>query len=111
MRRPKCPVCKHSIAASGRGRRPIYCSRACRQKAYRKRFAEPPHLRLLRNDLFQIRDRAARARGAVAVLEGLGYAVSLGRRDVAPAQRQRPAPRLRVVRSEKAASRKDASPP
>ncbi|MEV4283662.1 TetR/AcrR family transcriptional regulator [Actinoplanes xinjiangensis] len=36
-----CPVCRGPVPAAGRGRRPVYCSRACRARAYRAR-RNPP---------------------------------------------------------------------
>jgi len=63
------------------GRRLIYCCAACRQRDYRRRVAARPPvpMRLLMADLLVIRDREARKRGAIAVLEGLGYEVHLER--------------------------------
>ncbi|MFE3109707.1 hypothetical protein ACFXKJ_34205 [Kitasatospora indigofera] len=37
---PGCPECGTALRASGPGRRPVYCSRACSSKAYRKRRTE-----------------------------------------------------------------------
>ena len=76
----KCRSCKIRLPYVGTGRRPIYCSAACRQKAYRKRRSENPEpLRLLKNDLFNMKDKCARIKGAIKVLEELGYAVHLER--------------------------------
>lgn len=44
-------------------------------------------MKLLQNDLFKIKDKAARRKGAVKVLEDLGYAVTL-----TPAQKKPPTP-------------------
>lgn len=95
-RRRHCPVCREVVPPAPRGRRARYCSPACRQKAYRNRSANPhAHaLKLLRNDLFAIADRSARARGAVRVLEALGYEVQLVRR---VATRKPARPRLSIV--------------
>ena len=65
------------------GRRPKYCSQVCRQRAYRNRVAKKPPLRdeLLKSDLYQIKDRTARAKAAVKVLEELGFEVTLQKRE------------------------------
>ena len=76
-RRKKCPVCRAAFESVTGGRRRKYCSRACRQKAYRERPERNPAFKLLANDIFSIQDRTARARGAVRVLEDLGYEVTL----------------------------------
>jgi hypothetical protein len=94
----KCKTCKQPVPRVEMGRPSIYCSRACRQKAYRRRVAKDPHrvvLGLLNNDLFAIRNRTARRDGAVKVLEELGYAVTLaqGKSNVPP----KPKPSLRLV--------------
>lgn len=36
-----CPVCRGPVRSTGRGRRPVYCSRACQARAYRSR-RNPP---------------------------------------------------------------------
>jgi len=98
-RKRKCRACKQWFQPAGRGRRPEYCSAACRQEAYRRRTRrKPPALRALESDLFAIRDREERKRGAVKALNDLGYEVHLGplRRPQVPERR----PRLRVVRNE-----------
>ena len=69
----------------------MYCSAACRQKAYRKREADP-HGKLkalLRSDLYKIRDQTDRGRAAKKVLEELGYEVTLKRRTT-PRPQQKP---------------------
>ncbi len=76
-RRKKCPVCKAAFESVTGGRRRKFCSRACRQKAYRERAAQHPAFKLLANDIFSIQNREARARGAVRVLKKLGYEVTL----------------------------------
>ena len=78
-RRKKCPVCRAAFESVTGGRRRKYCSRACRQKAYRERPERNPLLKALKSDLFEIKDREARKRGAVRVLENLGYEVKLTR--------------------------------
>ena len=82
MKRIKCAHCKERFPPPNRGWRPRYCSAACRQKAYRKRAANPHRsmLRVLRSDLYAIKDSSARGRGAVRVLEELGYEVFLKER-------------------------------
>ncbi|MEU6973978.1 hypothetical protein AB0A71_40925 [Kitasatospora aureofaciens] len=37
---PRCGECGTALRASGPGRRPVYCGRACSSKAYRRRRAE-----------------------------------------------------------------------
>ena len=101
MKRVKCKQCRTPFLPPNRGRRPRYCSAACRQKAYRKRAGNPLRgmLRALNSDLYAISDRSARERAAVKVLEELGYEVSLeGRRG--PARKKRE-PHLRVIDSSK----------
>ena len=99
MKRTKCKECKERFMPPTRGRRPRYCSAACRQKAYRKRAANPhsPVLRALKSDLYAIKDLSARARAAVKVLEEQGYEVWLGRRRGPPPKKREP--HLRVVDS------------
>jgi endogenous inhibitor of DNA gyrase (YacG/DUF329 family) len=86
--RKKCPICKVSFNAVTAGRRRKFCSRACRQKAYRMRAARSPALKALESDLFRIRDNTARGNAAVRVLEELGFEVTLTRR-----KSPRPCPR------------------
>jgi len=76
-----------------RGRPPLYCSAACRQKAYRARVLKNPHvvpLRLLQSDL----DRLAAKHRHVRALEQLGFNVALTPRasNVVPKK-----PHLRLV--------------
>ena len=78
----RCKSCRTSFSPAERGRRPRYCSAACRQKAYRKREARP-HRKLealFISDLYKIEDSAARIKAAVKVLEEAGYEVILERR-------------------------------
>ena len=93
----RCKACKKSFPRPDRGRRPIYCSAACRQRAYRKREAEPHRkLKLLAmSDIYKIRDQTARCRAAVKVLEEAGYEVELLPRG---SSRKKPRPNLKVVR-------------
>ena len=99
MKRPKCKACGERFVPPSRGRRPRYCSAACRQKAYRKRAANPHHhmLKALSSDLYAIRDLSARARAACKVLEEQGYEVGLRRRSGPPPKKRKPF--LRVVDS------------
>ncbi len=100
MKSLKCKQCRERFAPPSRGRRPRYCSVACRQKAYRKRVGSPHFhsLRALSSDLFAIKDLAARGRGAVKVLEEMGYDVWLQRGGNWPPKKKRN-PVLRVVSS------------
>ncbi len=102
MKKISCKQCRERFVPPNRGRRPRYCSVACRQKAYRKRAANPHHqaLKLLSSDLYAIKDLAARERGAVKVLEEMGYEVGLRRGGNWPAKKKRN-PFLRVVSSSK----------
>ena len=54
-------------------------------------------MRLLADDLFAIRDREARKRGAIAVLEGLGFAVQLERAVRPPGVKRPKGPSLKIV--------------
>jgi hypothetical protein len=54
-------------------------------------------LRLLKDDLLNMRDSAARARGAIKVLEQLGYVVKLEKRLSPAAKPHNPA--LKLVQS------------
>jgi hypothetical protein len=88
----RCKSCRQPLRKQAAGRPHLFCSRACRQKEYRKRVAKNPHapvLRLLQNDLYAIRDRTARKNGAVKVLEELGYLVTLERRSSAAKPRSK----------------------
>ncbi len=100
MKKISCKQCRERFVPPNRGRRPHYCSVACRQKAYRKRAANPHHqaLKLLSSDLYAIKDLAARGRGAVKVLEEMGYAVWLEKGGNWPPKKKRN-PVLRVVSS------------
>jgi hypothetical protein len=93
-RRP-CKHCKKTLPKNVMGRQRLYCSAACRQAVYRRRHANRAPLRLLQSDLWAIRDRPARARAAIRVLEELGYSVRLerGRSDATP----RPGPVLTLI--------------
>ena len=70
----KCPNCKQKFTAAARGRKPKYCSQACRQQAYWRRKTDPagPAMRVLQNDLQAIRNRTARIKAAYKVLEDAG---------------------------------------
>lgn len=93
----KCRGCKRKFKPPARGRKPLYCSRACRQKAYRARLAKEgrPALKALQSDLWAIKDRTARKNAAIRVLHQMGYAVHLERIQPLP---DRP-PNLRLVSS------------
>ncbi len=97
MKRIKCKQCGARFLPPNKGRRPRYCSAACREKAYRKRASESsaPILRALESDLYAIKDRSARARAAVKVLEERGYEVYLEKRRGPPPKKRKP--HLRVV--------------
>jgi hypothetical protein len=94
-KRPKCPTCKNRFRPPARGRPAVFCSAACRQKAYRSR-ARYPVLKILTNDLRAFRDGEARKRGAVKVLEDLGYIVHL-ERGVKPGPPNRSRAKIRLV--------------
>ena len=99
MKKRLCKTCKKPLAGGERGRPAAYCSAACRQRAYRKRSADPRAvpLRLLGSDLLAIKEREARKRAAVAALNQLGYAVQLTWVGANPRQTGRAKPRLKVV--------------
>ncbi len=102
MKKISCKQCRERFVPPSRGRRPRYCSVACRQKAYRKRAANPHYhaLKLLSSDLYAIKDISARARAAVKVLEEQGYEVRLRRGGNWPPKKRRQ-PFLREVSSSK----------
>ncbi len=101
MKKIACKQCRERFLPPSRGRRPRYCSVACRQKAYRKRGGHPFRLALsaLKSDLYAIKDHSARERAAIKVLEELGYEVSLTRRSGPPPKKREP--HLRAVDSSK----------
>jgi hypothetical protein len=103
-----CKMCRKKLPAVSGGRPAVYCSAACRQRAYRKRAADPARsmLQALKNDLFAIKDRTARAKGAVKVLEDLGYTVTLEKG--APQHKQQSLRRLKVVETALQASQEAA---
>src|SRR5207244_1760278 len=74
LRSKRCPQCRSMFKPRGRGRPPRFCSAACRQKAYRKRAADPrrPALKLYQSWLHKIVDRPARFTAALKVLEDEG---------------------------------------
>jgi hypothetical protein len=69
---------------------PLYCSAACRQKAYRVRQKQPVSRRLLLSDLQAIADRTVRVNGVLRVLRDLGYDARPTRRNGPPPKRRRP---------------------
>jgi hypothetical protein len=88
----RCKTCKQDFPRARAGRTPIYCSAACRQKAYRSRLVSSPQLiRLLKSDV----DQKARESEALRVLRQLGYAVHLKR--IGPV-RKRPSPTVRLIK-------------
>ena len=91
MKSLKCKQCRERFKPPNRGRRPRYCSVACRQKAYRKRVANPFYqsLKAMSSDLYSIKDLTARERGAVKVLEEMGYEVELRRSGQLPPKKKR----------------------
>ena len=101
MKKMTCKHCRARFLPPNRGRRPRYCSAACRQKAYRKRATNPLRtaFRAMTSDLFAIQDLTARKRAAVKVLEDGGYVVLLTRRSGPPPKKHEP--QLRVVKSSK----------
>ena len=92
----RCKACKKRFPPPARGRRPEYCSAACRQKAYRQRqagsYRKP--MALLTSDLYKVKDITARCRAAVKVLEEAGYVVTLERRTT---PRPKPKTRLKLI--------------
>lgn len=75
--RKTCKVCKKPLRKSETGRKRIYCSTGCRQKAYRKRVSNP--FAEYVESLKASKERAAREKQAIKVLEELGYTVFLAR--------------------------------
>lgn len=99
----RCKSCKRNLPRGKPGRPAKYCSAACRQKAYRKRSANPyaVPLRLLRNDMDAVKDRDARMLAAVRMLNNLGYEVSLNWVGTKPRQAERPSLKLKLVDRDK----------
>lgn len=93
----RCKVCKTLLPPNETGRPKIYCSPACRQQAYRKRGRASPALKLMQSDLMAITDKNARLRGAVAVIEREGYAVTLTKIGRPLKPKRHPARHLMVV--------------
>lgn len=87
---------------------PLYCSAACRQKAYRVRQKQPVSLRLLQSDLQAIKDRTARVNGALRVLRDHGYDAHLTRPTAPPPKPRRPG--LTTVGGRDAPQREDEDP-
>jgi hypothetical protein len=83
------------------GRRPRFCSAACRQKAYRKRLADPFRLpkKLLDNDIRTFRDRIALRAKNEAELREVGYDVILLRPQPAPKRPKSTPSKLKLVAS------------
>jgi hypothetical protein len=98
MKKRLCPTCKNKFAPPPRGRRPRYCSAACRQKAYRKRTSDPhAHLKALcLSDLYKIEDKTARAQAAIKVLVETGHAYLLAN----PHEPKPKKPTLKLVKPE-----------
>lgn len=69
----KCRWCPKRFKPLSRGRRPLYCSQSCRQRAYEARRAQQnvPGL-LLGRDMGDIRTKAGVKRAVVEVLRELG---------------------------------------
>jgi hypothetical protein len=91
MTKLKCALCKRKFAAPARGRKPKYCSQACRQQAYWRRKTDPNRAALtaIQSDLMAMSNRTARIKAAIKVLEDAGL--------MEP--RARPSrPQLRLVR-------------
>jgi hypothetical protein len=101
MKKIRCKQCKVKFQPAARGRRSLYCSAACRQKAYRRRAGRPVALRVLESDLFAIKDLAARERAAVRFLNDRGYEVHFTRSTSRPQQVEARSARgrLRVVKT------------
>jgi hypothetical protein len=98
-KRRRCKACKGALPLRATGRALVYCCAACRQRDYRKRVGARPAtpVLLLKDDLFAIKDREARKRAAIAVLEDFGYAVSLERTATRPRPSLGPRPNLQIV--------------
>ena len=72
----RCKTCKGGVPKPARGgRMPTYCSPACRQKAYRKRLADPHRIpkRLMQADMDYMAAKTRHVKG----LQLLGYEVEL----------------------------------
>jgi hypothetical protein len=100
-----CKMCAKKFQRPERGRKPRYCSAACRQRSYRKRLLHPHAraLKLIQSDFQAMKDLTARETAAVKALEDLGYAVRLQRVAVVGQRSnrvKRPKRTLRLVPSE-----------
>ena len=69
----RCPVCRGPIRPSPRGRRPIYCSRACQARAYRAR-KNPPVPEVTAPELSGRRRQIVEAVWRIAAERGLQMA-------------------------------------
>jgi len=69
----RCPVCRGPVRSSLRGRRPIYCSRACQARAYRSR-KNPPVLAPTGPELAGRRRQIVEAVWRIAAERGLQMA-------------------------------------
>lgn len=82
-RRPKtlrCERCKRKILVKPKGPLPLYCSHACRQRAYERNKWERPHLAHLRQDLDSAAMRAAIRQEAWGLLKQAGLVAEPERR-------------------------------
>jgi hypothetical protein len=101
-RRPKtlrCERCKRKNLVKAKGPLPLYCSHACRQRAYEKNKWHQPLLVRLHQDLGSVAIRAALRQEAWALLKELGLPVGSG---PPPAPARKP-PSLKLVKSDKRA--------
>ena len=99
-RRRTCAECKRKLNRRvGRGRPSYYCSRACKQRAYRAKIARrrPNPLMLLRQDIRQILETDRLKHVVREVFKEMGVLDFLGKLGFEPAELQ---PRqLRIVKS------------
>lgn len=98
-RRRTCAHCKKKLVRrTGRGRPSCYCSRACKQKAYRVRSHRPPvdPLMLMRQDLRQVLETDRLKHVALEVFKDMGVFDFLERLGFQPPEPQ--PPQLRLIK-------------
>ena len=95
----KCKQCKRKFRPKAKGRRPLYCSDSCRQRAYERRriekeIAQRIPMRLLGGDMEGIKTRDGVTRAVVDVLRELGLIAT-------PSFPTKRGPKLRVIQDDK----------
>ncbi len=94
----KCKQCKRKFRPKAKGRRPLYCSDSCRQRAYERRriekeIAQRIPMRLLGGDMEGIKTRDGVRKAIVDVLRELGLIAR-------PPDQPKRGPKLRVIQDD-----------